>query len=178
MLKVNKITQVLYTIFFLLPFTLLAKDSKPEIKEKEASVVENPEEHKRTDSEAMDIKKKDHEYFSGRPFFKLSPIRVPIIQNGVWMGDIFCRLDCKVENAADYDSVSRIFYTLVDAVYTTLYITLGERFLVKSPLEVEVWRPILKAAIEYYIPIKELYFRQFCLVEYHGTPPTSSLRTN
>lgn len=146
--------------------------------EKDALQKKQEEATKQNTTEALEIKKRDHDYFANRPFFKLSPIRVPIIQNGVWVADLFCRLDCEVQNDADYLEVPRIFYTLVDAAFTTLYTTLGERFLVKSPLEVEVWRPLLKKAIEYYMPIKNLYFRQFCLVEYHSKPPTSTLATH
>lgn len=130
------------------------------------------------DNEALDVKKRDHDYFADRPFFKLSPIRVPIVQHGVWKGDLFCRISCEVKNNDDYLLVAKIFYTLVDEVYTKLYTFLSEKFIVKSPLDTNVWRPLLQEVIEKYIPLKGLYFRQFVLMEYHNQPPTSQLRTS
>ena len=167
-----------FAFIHMAPTDLLCKEIKEAKGEKDELDKKKEEANKSFNGEALDIKKRDHEYFANRSFFKLSPIRVPIVQNGVWVADLFCRLDCEVQNDEDYLEVSRIFYTLVDAAFTTLYTTLGERFLVKSPLEVEVWRPLLKKAIEHYVPIKNLYFRQFCLVEYHRTPPTSRLATH
>lgn len=111
------------------------------------------------------------------PFFAFPPIRVPVIQKGVWVADLFCKLECEVQDIKDYDKVMALMPDLVDAVYTAFYIMLGERFILKTPLEVDVWRPIVHSAVGAYFPVKNIYFRQFCLVEYEGGETKSVLRT-
>lgn len=132
----------------------------------------------KTDMEALNLKKADFNYFPKYPLFRLSPLRIPIIQNGIWLGDIFCRLEAEVTNEKDYETLAIIVYHLIDSVLSTFYANLGERFLIKTPLEAESWRPLIQEAMEKFIPIKNLYFRQFVLISHPSTPDTSMLRTS
>lgn len=114
---------------------------------------------------------------SNHPLLKLPPMRVPVIQNGTWIADLFCRIECEIKDTADSKQIIAILPSLVDEAYTTLYRTLGENFIVQSHLEVGTWRILMKKSLNKYAPINKVYFNQFFLVEYRHPSSIAETRT-